>query len=142
MVYYPSITTSCSSCRDKWFFVKKRAIYERFIYRILYTELLKNTSPFMGYFSIQALHNLIRDELFLSHLVSISLIWDVDYSTFYFSLRINPSCVSTSSLLILLVFFCLQVTFVDSIPKLKRNKYFSFSSFLIRSMATQSAFSQ
>lgn len=61
----------------------------------------------MGYFSIQVLHNSIRDELFLSHLVSINLIWDVDYSTFYFSLRINPSCVSTSSLLILLVFFCL-----------------------------------
>lgn len=98
MVYYPSIMVSRSSCRDKWFFVKKTAIYERFIYRILYTELLKNTSPFMGYFSIQVLHNFIRDELFLSHLVSISLIWDMDYSTFYFSLRINPSCVSTSSL--------------------------------------------
>lgn len=97
----------------------------------------------MGYFSIQVLHNSIRDELFLSHLVSINLIWDVDYSTFYFSLRINPSCVSTSSLLILLVFFFVcKLLFVDSIPKLKRKKYFSFFSFLIQSIATQSAFSQ
>lgn len=105
-------------------FREKTAIYERFIYRILYTELLKNTSPFMGYFSIQVLHNSIRDKLFLSHLVSISLIWDVVYSTFYFSLRINPSCVSTSSLLILLVVFCLQVTIRRFNSKAKTKQIF------------------